>query len=223
MNRNLFIEGMIKLVSGIILMIGLLFIPAGTFDYWNGKLLMVLLFVPMFLVGCILYKTNPQLLKRRLSAKEKEGTQKKVILLSGLMFICAFVVAGFSFRHQFLMVSKRVSIFFSILFLLGYGLFGLVLKQNEYLSRTIEVSKNQRLVDTGLYSIVRHPMYSATLIMFLSMGLVLGSICASIILCLYIPILLKRIENEEKVLEQGLKGYIEYKKKVKYKLIPWIY
>ena len=223
MNRNLLKEGIIKLASGIVLVACLLFIPAGTFDYWNGWLLLAMVFIPMFFAGCILSKTNPKLLERRLSAKEKEGTQKKVILLSGLMFICAFVVAGFSFRHQFLMVSKRVSIFFSILFLLGYGLFGLVLKQNEYLSRTIEVSKNQKLVDTGLYSVVRHPMYSATLIMFLSMGLVLGSICASIILCLYIPILLKRIENEEKVLEQGLKGYIEYKKKVKYKLIPWIY
>lgn len=223
MKSKLVKEALLKYSLGVILVGLLVFVPAGTLFYWNGILLMGILFLPMAMAGFILMKTNPTLLKKRLHSKESQMTQKKVIGASTLMFVLAFVSAGISYRYQFWMLPQGVSILFSIVFLLGYALFGLVLIQNEYVSRTIEVQENQKVVDTGLYGMVRHPMYSATLLMFPSMGLVLGSIISTLILCLYFFIIIQRIENEEEVLEQGLEGYKEYKERVKYKIIPWIY
>ena len=184
---------------------------------------MGLLFIPMFIVGIILMIKNPELLRRRLNAKEKEGEQKQVIILSGLMFFLGFIIAGLNFRFKWFELPNIVTIISSIIFVISYALYGIVLKENAYLLRTIEVEKNQKVIDTGLYGIIRHPMYSATILLFLSMPLVLGSIFSFAIFLIYPVIIAKRIKNEEKVLEKDLKGYTEYKKKVKYKIIPFIW
>ena len=223
MNKKLFLEAFIKYIFGVLLVGLLIFLPAGSFKFFNGWLFMDLLFIPMFLVGIYLMIKDPDLLRRRLNAKEKESEQKDVVLLSGLMFVLGFIVAGLDYRYSFLVLPKIVIIISSIIFLISYLLYGLVLKQNTYLLRTIEVEKNQKLVDSGFYSIVRHPMYSITIILFFMIPLVLGSIISFIVFMMYPLIIIKRIENEEEVLEKDLKGYKEYKKKVRYRLVPYIW
>ena len=214
---------MLKYFSGLLLVGLLVFLPAGSFSYWQGWLLMGILFVPMFLAGLVMMAKDPELLRRRLNAREEQGEQKQVIALSGLMFLAAFVLAGLNFRFQWLILPGWVSWAGAAAFLLSYALYAEVLRENEYLSRTIEVQENQKVVDTGLYGIVRHPMYAATLILFLSMGWVLGSPLSFAVLLCYIPIIAKRMKNEEKVLEAGLQGYTAYKQKVKYKVIPYVW
>ncbi len=223
MNKILLLEAFIKYIFGVLLVGLLIFLPAGSFKFYNGWLFMGLLFIPMFLVGIYLMIKDPDLLRRRLNAKEKESEQKDVVLFSALMFILGFIVAGLDYRYSFLVLPKIVIIISSIIFLISYLLYGLVLKQNTYLLRTIEVEKNQKLVDSGFYSIVRHPMYSITIILFFMIPLILGSLISFIVFMMYPLIIIKRIENEEEVLEKDLKGYKEYKKKVKYKLIPYIW
>ena len=212
-----------KFFTGLVLVGLLLFLPAGTIHYPCGWLLMAVLFVPMFIVGVLMLLRSPELLKRRLNAKEKETEQKKVVALSGVMFIVAFVVAGLNFRYSWIAMPTW-SVWSAVaVFLLSYIMYAEVLRENEYLSRTIEVQENQKVVDTGLYGIVRHPMYSATVLMFLSMPLVLGSLPSFVIMLAYIPIIVKRISNEEKVLMSELYGYKEYCNRVKYRLIPFVY
>ena len=223
MTRKLFYQAIVKFLLGLVLFAVLLFVPAGTIHYPNGWLLITVLFIPMFMAGIVMMFKNPELLKKRLHAKEEEKEQKAVVALSGTMFLAAFVVAGLSFRFQWFLLPNWAVIAGTVIFLLAYALYAEVLRENTFLSRTIEVQENQKVVSTGLYGLVRHPMYSATLFLFLSMGLILGSLISSAILLLYIPIIAKRIENEEKVLEEGLMGYKEYKSKVKYRLIPLIW
>ena len=223
MSTKLFFQAMVKFLLGLALVFGLLFIPAGSLQYVNGWIFMGLLFIPMFIVGIILMIKNPELLKRRLNAKEKEGEQKQAVLLSGLMFLFGFVIAGFNYRFKWIELPNIVTIISSIIFIISYILYGIVLKENTYLLRTIEVEENQKVIDTGLYGIVRHPMYATTILLFLSMPLVLGSVFSFVIFLVYPVIIAKRINNEEKVLEKDLKGYTEYKKKVKYKIIPFIW
>ena len=223
MNKKLIIEAFIKFILGLLLVTGLLLIPAGSLYYNNAWLLIALLFIPMFIVGILLMIINPNLLRRRLDAKEQEMEQKEVIILSGIMFMSGFIIAGLNYRYQWLILPNSIVIIGSIIFLISYILYGEVLRENEYLSRTIKVEKNQKLIDTGFYSIIRHPMYSITIFLFLSMPLVLNSIYTFLIFLIYPIIIIKRIKNEEEVLEKELKGYKEYKKKVKYRLIPFVW
>lgn len=223
MNKELFKQALIKFFAGLILVGFLLFLPAWTIRYPQGWLLIIILFVPMFIAGLIMMKKNPELLKKRLQAKEEESEQRTVIFLSGIMFLAAFISAGLSFRFHFLMLPWAVSIFGAILFLAAYALYAEVLRENTFLSRTIEVQEDQKVIDTGLYGIVRHPMYMATVLLFLSMPLVLGSVISFVIMLAYIPIIVKRIRNEEEVLTEGLPGYAEYMEKVKYRLLPFIW
>ena len=220
MDRKLLRDALIKLLSGVLLMGLLLFLPAGTFAYPQGWLLMGILFVPMLCAGIVMLVKSPALLRSRLNAKEEQTQQRWVIALSGLMFVASFVLAGLSFRFGWLLLPRWVSIAAAVLFLLSYLLFAEVLRENVWLSRTIEVQENQRVVDTGLYGVVRHPMYAATVLLFLSMPLVLGSLLSFAIMLAYLPIIALRIRNEEQVLEQGLEGYAEYKARVKYRLFP---
>lgn len=223
MTKTLFAQAIIKFTLGVFLVGLLIFLPAGTFAYWNGWLFMGILFVPMFLAGIVLMLKNPKLLQKRLDAKEEQSEQNIVVKLSGLMFLAGFVMAGLNFRFQWLLLPKSVSIIATGCFLFAYLLYVEVMRENTYLSRTIEIQENQVVVDTGLYGIVRHPMYSVTLLLFLSMPLVLGSLQAFAIFLCYPFIIAKRIKNEEEVLEAGLQGYTEYKKKVKYRLLPFIW
>ena len=223
MDTKLFRQALIKFAAGLLLVGVLLFIPAGSLKYWQAWLLICILFVPMFIAGLIMMQKSPELLRKRLNAREEEGEQKEVVLFSGLMFLAAFVLAGFNWRFGWIPLPKAVSYIAAVVFLLAYALYAQVLRENEYLSRTIEVQENQRVIDTGLYGIVRHPMYMSTFFLFLSMPLVLGSLISFVIMLAYIPIIAKRIRNEEKVLEEGLKGYREYKNKVRYKVIPFIW
>ena len=223
MNKKLFGQALGKVIAGIIIVGLLLFVPAGSFKYWQGWLLMGILFVPMIVAGFVMMAKSPELLKKRLNAKEEQSEQKMVVLLSGIMFLVAFIVAGLNFRFGWIILPKWIVFVATAVFLLGYGLYAEVLKENEYLSRTIEVQENQKVVDTGLYGIVRHPMYMCTLLMFLAMPLVLGSVISLLIMLVYIPIIAKRIGNEEKVLEEGLEGYADYKKRIKYRVIPFIW
>jgi len=223
MNIKLFLQAIIKYVFGVLIVGGLLFIPANSFKYWNGWLFMGLLFIPMFIAGIILIIKNPELLRKRLNAKERENEQKWVLLYSGLMFITGFIVAGLNYRYKWIEMPNIVVIISSILFIIAYILYAEVLRENTYLSRTIEVQENQKVINTGLYGIVRHPMYAITIWLFLTMPLILGSIFSFIIFLVYPVIIGKRIKNEEKVLEKDLKGYAEYKKKVKYKVIPFVW
>ena len=220
---KLFVQGITKFLLGIILVGVLLFIPAGTLDYINAWLLMGLLFIPMFIVGILLMIINPDLLKRRLDAKEKEQEQKEVIVLSGLMFITGFIIAGLNYKYIWITLSNTTVVIASILFIISYLLYGEILRENSYLLRTIKVEKDQKVVDTGFYGIIRHPMYAVTIPLFLSMPIILNSPISFIIFLIYPFIIIKRINNEEKVLEKELKGYKEYQKKVKYKLIPFIW
>ena len=223
MNIYLFLKAITKYILGVILVGVLLFVPAGSFNYWNAWLFMALLFIPMFIVGIILMVKNPMLLKNRLDVKEKETEQKQVILYSGLMFLLGFIIAGLNYRYSWIKISNYVVIVSAVLFVISYVLYAEVLRENSYLSRTIKVEEDQKVVDTGLYGIVRHPMYSITLVLFLAMPLILGSIISFVIFLIYPFIISKRIKNEEEVLEKELKGYKEYKKKVKYRLIPFIW
>lgn len=223
MTKKLFIQAIGKFIFGVILLGVLVFVPAGTINYPNGWLLITVLFFPMFVAGLVMMFKNPELLKKRLNAKEEEKEQKTVVALSGAMFAAAFVAAGLSFRFKWLVLPKWAVMIGTIVFLLAYAMYAEVLRENTYLSRTVEVQENQKVIDTGLYGIVRHPMYSATLFLFLSMGIILGSLISCAILLLYIPIIAKRIKNEEKVLEEGLEGYSEYKTRVKFKVIPFVW
>ena len=223
MDKELFRQALIKFGSGLLVVGLLLFLPAGTIRFPRAWLLLAILFIPMFGAGLVLMAKNPALLRRRLQAKEEETEQKTVIALSALMFTAAFVMAGLSFRFGWLQLPRWVSVAAALVFLLAYALYGEVLRENEYLSRTVEVQEGQRVVDTGLYGVVRHPMYSATLLLFLAMPLVLGSLISFVILLGYIPLIAKRIRNEEQVLERGLAGYREYKRRVKYKVLPYIW
>ena len=220
---KLFMQGITKFLLGIILVGVLLFVPAGTLDYINAWLLMGLLFIPMFIVGILLMIINPDLLKRRLDAKEQEQEQKEVIVLSGLMFITGFIIAGLNYKYIWITLSNTTVVIASILFVISYLLYGEILRENSYLLRTIKVEKDQKVVDTGFYGIIRHPMYAVTIPLFLSMPIILNSPISFIIFLIYPFIIIKRINNEEKVLEKELKGYKEYQKKVKYKLIPFIW
>ena len=220
---KLFFEAVIKFLLGVLLVGAIVFLSAGTFAYLCGWIFMGVLFVPMLVAGIVMMIKSPSLLASRLSAKESKKEQGILIKLSGLMFIIGFVVAGLDFRFGWLPVPPRVSYVSAAVFLFGYLLFAEVLRENAYLSRTIRVAQGQTVVDTGLYSVVRHPMYSATLIMFLSMPLILGSVIALPIFCLYPVLIIFRIIWEEKLLEAELCGYSEYKKKTKYRLIPFIW
>lgn len=223
MNVKLFVEAIVKFILGVLIIGLLLFVPAGTINYWNGWLFMGILFIPMFVAGIIMMIKSPDLLRKRLNAKEKENEQKQVVAYSGLMFLAGFIISGLNYRYSWITVPNFVVVISSIIFVLAYILYAEVLRENAYLSRTIEVQENQKVVDTGLYGIVRHPMYAVTIILFLSMPLVLGSIISFLIFLIYPFIIIKRIKNEEEVLEKELDGYSEYKKKVKYKLIPFIW
>lgn len=223
MDIRLLLNAIGKFTAGLILVGLMLFIPAGTLNYSNGWLFILLLFVPMFLLGCWLWIRNPELLEKRLNTKENENEQKKVISLSLIFFIVGFIVSALDFRFQLTYLPLWVIIFGSVLLLVSYGLYAEVVRENTYLSRTVEVQEDQKVIDTGLYGIVRHPMYFATTLLFLSFPLVLGSGIGFVIFLVQPFLLVKRIRNEEEVLEKGLEGYTEYKKKVKYRLIPFIW
>ena len=223
MTKGLLYQAILKFVLGVFIIGMLIFLPAGTFDYWNAWLFMGILFIPMFFAGIVMMIKNPELLKKRLNAKEEQAEQSLVIKLSGLMFILGFVIAGLNLRFKWIMLSDWVSWVGATIFLFSYLLYAEVLRENTYLSRTIEVQNGQKVIDTGLYGIVRHPMYTVTIILFLSMPLVLDSIISFAIFLTYPVIIAKRIRNEEAVLEKDLDGYIEYKKKVKYKIIPFLW
>ena len=223
MDTKLFSQALTKFFSGVVIFGVLIFLSAGSFHYWQGWLMMGILFVPMFVAGIILMVKNPELLRKRLNAKEEEKEQKWVVALSMLMFIAAFVVAGLNWRFQWLVLPNWAVWLAAALFLFGYSLYAEVLRENTYLSRTVEVQEDQKVIDTGLYGVVRHPMYMATLILFLAMPLVLASPISFLIMLFYIPLIAKRMRNEEAVLEQGLKDYSEYKQRVKYKVIPYIW
>ena len=223
MNSKLFTQAVSRFFAGLVIVGLLLFLPAGTFRYPQGWLLIGILFVPMFAAGLVMMKKNPELLKKRLNVREKETEQKEVILFSGIMFLASFILAGLSFRFGWLMLPFPASLTAAVVFLAAYALYAEVLRENTYLSRTIEVQEDQKVIDTGLYGIVRHPMYMVTVFLFLAMPLVLGSIISFVIMLCYIPIIAKRIRNEEQVLTEGLQGYKEYMKKVKYRLIPFIW
>ena len=223
MTAKLFVSAIIKFLLGVILVGLLIFLPAGTHLFFNGWLLIGILFIPMFIAGIVMMFKSPNLLKSRLDAKETEKEQDMVVKLSGLMFVAGFVIAGLGVRFNWYTLPKPVTVVAAILFLITYILYAEVLRENEYLSRTIEVQEGQKVIDRGLYGIVRHPMYSATLLLFLSMPLVLGSIYSFMIFLAYPFIIAKRIKGEERFLEQNLDGYKEYKQKVKYRLIPFVW
>ena len=223
MTPKLFFQALTKFSLGVVLVGALIFLPAGTLNFPNGILLMCVLFIPILIAGIVMIIKNPELLKKRLSAKEKQKEQNIVVKLSGLMFLGGFIVSGLNFRFGWHTLPKVVSVIGAVMFLLSYVLYAEVLRENVYLSRTIEVQKNQKVIDTGLYGIVRHPMYSATIVMFLSIPLILGSVYGLLIFLLYPFLIIIRLKNEELLLEKELNGYKEYKKKVKYRLIPFIY
>ena len=223
MNKGLFVQAISKFTLGVVLVGALLFWPAGTLRWWNGWLFMGILFVPMFCAGLVMMAKSPNLLRSRLKAKEEQKEQDTVVKLSGLMFLVGFILAGLNFRFGWLTLPDWAVWTAAGLFLLAYLLYAEVLRENAYLSRTIEVQEGQKVVDTGLYGIVRHPMYAVTLLLFLSMPLVLGSPISFVIFLLYPFLIAKRIRNEEEVLAEGLAGYEEYRKKVKYRLIPFVW
>ena len=223
MNAKLFLQALTKFLLGVLILGLLIFLPAGSFHEWQGWLLMGILFIPMFIAGLVMMVKNPELLRKRLNAKEQEKEQKTVVALSGLLFVAAFVVAGLNWRFQWCVLPNWVVWVATALFLACDLLYAEVLRENTYLSRTIEVQEHQKVIDTGLYGVVRHPMYTATTLLFLMMPLVLASPLSFAIMLLYIPLIVKRIRNEESVLEQGLEGYSEYKQRVKYRIFPFIW
>lgn len=223
MDKKLLLQAIIKFLSGLLSLSVLLFIPAGTLKFWNAWLLFSVLFVPMFIIGVVLFIKNPELLAKRLNMKEKETEQRSVIILSGLMFIVGFIIAGLDFRFQWSNIPTWLVVIAAMFFLIAYALFVEILRENIYLSRIVEVQESQKVIDTGLYGIVRHPMYSATLLLFLMIPIILGSVYSFVVFMVYPVLLVKRILNEEKVLESELEGYIDYKKSVKYRLIKFIW
>lgn len=223
MTLKLFFQAIIKYLLGIAIVGLLIFLPAGTYKYIYGWLYMGVLFIPMFIAGIIMMIKNPSLLEKRLDAKETRNKQSIVIKLSGLMFITGFIVAGLDYRYKWLEIPSIVPYIAACVLLFAYILWAEVLRENTYLSRTIKVEQNQKVIDKGLYGIIRHPMYTATILLFLSMPLVLGSLISFFIFLIYPVIIIIRIIDEEKVLEKELDGYIEYKKRVKYRLIPFIW
>ena len=223
MTFTLCLSALLKFLLGVVLVAALLFIPAGTLNYPNAILLMVILFVPMFLAGLVLMVKNPDLLRRRLKVKEEQGEQRKIIAATGFMFVVGFILAGLDFRLDWLPLPQIISKVSALLFLLAYALYAEVLRENTYLSRTVMVEEEQKVINTGLYGLVRHPMYSATIILFLTMPLVLGSLIAFLVFLPYPIMIIKRLKNEEQVLSKELTGYTEYRKKVRYRLIPYIW
>ena len=223
MNKELFAQAIGKFLGGLVLVGLLLFLPAGTLHWPQAWLLIGILFGPMFIAGLVMMRKSPELLRKRLNAREGQAEQRTVIRLSGLMFLAAFVVAGLNFRFRWIVLPDAVCWAAAAVFLLAYALYAEVLRENVYLSRTVEVQENQRVIDTGLYGIVRHPMYMSTLLLFLAMPLVLGSVISFVIMLAYIPLIAGRIRNEEKVLEEGLAGYREYKTRVRHKVIPFLW
>ena len=220
---KLLIKASLRFIIGIVLVGILIFLPAGTLAYTNGWLFIALLFIPMFIAGVVMFLKSPDFLKKRINAKEKENTQKAVVALSGLLFIAGFTVAGLDFRFGWSRIPTPAVIAASAVLLISYALYAEVMRENAYLSRTIEVQEDQKVVDTGLYGIIRHPMYAVTIWLFLSIPIVLGSLFSLLCFLPYIAIIAVRIRNEEKILEKGLSGYTEYKKRVKYRLIPFIW
>ena len=220
---KLLFQAIFKFILGVLMIVLLLFLPAGTFNYWNAWLLMGLLFIPMFIVGIILWIKSPELLKKRLNVKEKENEQKQVIGISLIIFILGFIIASLDFRYNWSNIPIWGVAGASVIFVIAYILYAEAMRENTYLSRTIEVQENQKVIDTGLYGIVRHPMYFATTLLFLSFPIVLGSWFSFAIFCFFPFVLVKRIKNEEELLENGLEGYKEYKQKVKYKIIPFVW
>jgi len=221
--KKLLISALTKFLAGLILMGLGLVLPAGTWNYPNAWLFLGLLFIPMLMLGVILFVKAPELLEKRLQSKEKESTQKGVVAVSGLMFLGSFVLAGLDFRFGWTNVPSWVVAVAAVVLLASYGMYGEVMRENAYLSRTVEVQENQKVIDTGLYGVIRHPMYTATIFLFLAMPVVLGSWLAFAVMLLYPVVIVARIGNEEKVLEEGLPGYMEYKKKVKYRLVPFVW
>jgi len=223
MTIKLFLQALTKFLLGIILIGLLIFLPAGSLNFFNGWLFMGVLFIPITFAGIVMMLKNPALLEKRLDAKEKQKEQSVVVKLSALMFLTGFIIAGLNYRFGWHILPKAVAISASVIFLIAYILYAEVMRENTYLSRTIQVQENQKVIDTGLYGIVRHPMYTATLLLFLAIPLILGSIYSFIIFLAYPFIIAKRIKAEETLLEKELEGYIQYKKKVKYRLIPFVW
>ncbi len=223
MTPKLLFQAFAKFFVGLILVAVLLFLPAGTLCFWQAWLFIGILFVPMLIAGVVLMIRQPELLRKRLDAKEEQQEQRWVVALSGFLFVAVFVVAGLNFRFGWFLLPDWVVCVAAVLFLAGYVMYAEVMRENVWLSRTVEVQENQQVVDTGLYGVVRHPMYAATLLMFLSMPLVLASLWSLLLILLYIPIIALRIRNEEHVLERDLAGYKQYKTRVRYKLIPFIW
>ena len=220
---KLFLSALTKFLCGLVLVGALLFLPAGSFAFTGGWIFIGLLFIPMLILGAVLLIKSPELLEKRLDAKEKENTQKGVVALSGLLFLAGFIIAGLDYRFGWSHVPTWLVIVASVILLESYALYAEVMRENAYLSRTIEVQEGQKVVSTGLYGIVRHPMYAVTFWLFLSIPLVLGSFFSLLCFLPYPIIMVVRILNEEKVLTEGLDGYADYKKKVKYRLIPFIW
>ncbi len=223
MDRKLMISAVTKFLAGLVMLALLIFLPAGTLAFTQGWIFMAVLFLPMLMIGIVLALKSPELLRKRLNSKEQENTQKGVVISSLLMFLAGFITSGLSFRFGWLRLPMWVSVTAVVIFLIGYAMYAEVLCENEYLSRTVEVQEEQKVIDTGLYGIIRHPMYTATILMFCFAPLVLGSVISFVIFLAYPVIIVTRIGNEEKVLENGLKGYTDYKKKVKYRLLPFIW
>lgn len=220
---KLLISALTKYIAGLLMVALMLFLPAGTWYYFNGWLFIGLLFVPMLLLGIVLFAKSPELLEKRLRSKESEGEQKKVIGASLIMFLAGFILSAFDFRFGWTYVPFSVVIVAAVILLVSYGLYAEVMRENVYLSRTVEVQEEQKVIDTGLYGVVRHPMYFSTVLLFLAIPVVLGSWIGFAIFCIYPFLLVKRIKNEESVLEEGLAGYKEYKRKVKYRMIPFVW
>lgn len=216
-------KGLVKYLLGAVIVGLLVFLPAGTLHYFCGWLFMGVLFIPMLVMGVFLLIKDPALLEKRLNAKEKQSEQQLVVKLSALMFLAGFILCGLDFRFQWLTLPRWMPLAAAAAFLFGYGMYAEVLRENTYLSRTIEVQKEQKVIDTGLYGLIRHPMYTATILMFVTLPLVLGSAAALPVFLLYPAIIVKRIGNEEKVLTAELKGYAEYREKVKYRLFPYLW
>lgn len=223
MKDNLALQALKKAMAGLIAIGILLFLPAGTLCFWNACLFIAILFFPMIILGIFMLLKSPDLLRKRLNAKENKTEQKWVVALSGIIFVLAFVVAGLNFRYSWHILPNCIIWIAACLFLLSYVMYAEVIRENAFLSRTIEVQENQKVIDTGLYGIVRHPMYSATLVLFLSIPLILGSLISFVIMLAYIPVIAVRMKNEEKLLDEELTGYKEYKQKVRYKVIPFIW
>ena len=223
MRLRLLLSALTKYLVGVVMVGALVMLPAGSVEYWQGWLFMAVLFIPIFIAGVVMLVRSPELLEKRLSAKERASEQCLVVKLSGLLFVAVFVIAGFNWRYGWCMLPEWAVWSAVVLFLAGYMLYAEVLRENVYLSRTIEVQAGQKVIDTGLYAVVRHPMYTATILLFLAMPLVLSSPLSFALMLLYIPLIIKRIKHEEALLERELEGYSDYMHRVKYRLIPYIH